>query len=40
MGHDHKELQVGHFSYMEPEQAYHASKLGMWFFLVTEVKQV
>ena len=33
----HKELPIGHFSYMEPEQAYHASKLGMWFFLVTEV---
>lgn len=31
------ELPPGHFSYMEPEQAYHASKLGMWFFLVTEV---
>ena len=32
-----EELPLGHFSYMEPEQAYHASKLGMWFFLVTEV---
>lgn len=38
MAHEHGEqLPPGHFSYMEPEQAYHASKLGMWFFLVTEV---
>ena len=36
MGHD-KELPAGHFSYFEPEQAYHASKLGMWIFLATEV---
>ena len=32
-----EELPPGHFSYMEPEQAYHSSKLGMWLFLVTEV---
>ena len=34
---EHKEYPPGHFSYMEPEQAYHSSKFGMWLFLVTEV---
>ena len=33
----HKELPAGHFSHMEPEQAYHGAKLGMWVFLATEV---
>lgn len=32
-----KSLPPGHFSYFEPEQAYHSSKLGMWIFLATEV---
>lgn len=32
-----KALPPGHFHYFEPEQAYHASKLGMWIFLATEV---
>lgn len=36
MAHD-KSLPPGHFTYFEPEQAYHASKLGMWIFLATEV---
>lgn len=36
MGHD-ESLPPGHFSYFEPEQAYHSSKLGMWIFLATEV---
>jgi cytochrome c oxidase subunit 3 len=33
----HEQLPPGHFSYFEPEQAYHASKLGVWIFLATEV---
>lgn len=33
----HGELPPGHFHHVEPEQAYHASKLGMWIFLATEV---
>lgn len=32
-----EELPAGHFHHMEPEQAYHGAKLGMWLFLVTEV---
>ena len=31
------DLPPGHFTYFEPEQAFHASKLGMWIFLATEV---
>ncbi len=31
------ELPAGHHHHFEPEQAYHASKLGMWLFLVTEI---
>lgn len=34
--HSH-ELPAGHFHHMEPEQAYHGAKLGMWLFLATEV---
>lgn len=30
-------LPLGHYSYFEPEEAYHGSKLGMWIFLATEV---
>lgn len=30
-------LPPGHFHHMEPEQAYHGAKLGMWLFLATEV---
>lgn len=30
-------LPPGHFHHLEPEQAYHASKLGMWLFLATEI---
>jgi cytochrome c oxidase subunit 3 len=43
MGHGHEstahhaELPPGHFHHFEPEQAYHAAKLGMWLFLATEV---
>jgi cytochrome c oxidase subunit 3 len=33
----HEELPPGHFHHFEPEQAYHASKFGMWLFLATEV---
>ena len=33
----HEPLPPGHFHHLEPEQAYHASKLGMWIFLATEV---
>jgi len=33
----HKELPAGHYHHFEPEQAYHASKMGMWLFLATEV---
>lgn len=36
MSHD-KTLPPGHFHHFEPEQAYQASKLGMWIFLATEV---
>lgn len=36
MGHGH-DLKPGHFHHFEPEQAYHASKLGMWLFLATEI---
>ena len=32
-----EELQPGHYHHMEPEQAYHGAKLGMWIFLATEV---
>jgi len=35
-GHGHA-LPPGHFHHFEPEQAYHASKFGMWLFLATEV---
>ncbi len=35
--HAHEVLPPGHFHHVEPEQAYHASKLGMWIFLATEV---
>ena len=41
MSHDAHALPAamppGHFHHFEPEQAYHASKLGMWIFLATEV---
>jgi cytochrome c oxidase subunit III len=37
MSEHHSELPAGHFHHLEPEQAYHASKLGMWIFLATEV---
>lgn len=30
-------LAPGHYHHFEPEQAYHASKLGMWIFLATEI---
>lgn len=30
-------LPPGHFHHLEPEQAYHSSKLAMWLFLATEV---
>lgn len=30
-------LAPGHYHHIEPEGAYHASKLGMWLFLATEV---
>ncbi len=30
-------LPPGHYHHFEPEQAYHAGKLGMWIFLATEV---
>ena len=30
-------LPAGHFHHLEPEQAYHSSKLAMWLFLATEV---
>lgn len=30
-------LKPGFFHHFEPEQAYHACKLGMWFFIATEV---
>lgn len=33
----HHELPPGHFHHVEPEQAYHSAKLGMWLFLATEV---
>ena len=33
----HKPLPPGHYHHFEPEQAYHAAKLGMWLFLATEV---
>ena len=36
-GHGHGELPPGHFHHLEPEQAYHSAKLGMWIFLATEV---
>ena len=32
-----EDLEPGHYAHFEPEQAYHASKLGMWIFLATEV---
>jgi cytochrome c oxidase subunit 3 len=31
------ELPPGHFHHLEPEQAYHSAKFGMWLFLATEV---
>lgn len=31
------ELPPGHYHHFEPEQAYQASKLGMWLFLGTEI---
>ena len=30
-------LPAGHFHHVEPETAYHSSKLAMWIFLATEV---
>ena len=33
----HEKLAPGHYHHFEPEQAYHSSKLGMWFFLATEI---
>lgn len=36
MGHS-ETLPPGHYHHVEPEQAYHASKLGMWIFLATEI---
>jgi cytochrome c oxidase subunit 3 len=30
-------LEPGHYHHLEPEQAYHSSKLAMWIFLATEV---
>jgi len=33
----HADLPPGHYMHFEPEQAYHASKFGMWLFLATEV---
>lgn len=36
--HAHAEaLAPGHFHHMEPEQAYHGAKFGMWLFLATEI---
>lgn len=32
-----QDLAPGHYHHFEPEQAYNASKLGMWIFLATEV---
>jgi len=36
MAHD-EALPPGHFHHLEPEQAYHSSKLAMWIFLATEI---
>ena len=37
-GHAHgAALPPGHFHHLEPEQAYHSAKLGMWLFLATEI---
>lgn len=37
MGHDSHTYEPGHYHHIEPEQAYHGAKLGMWIFLATEV---